>query len=293
VKVGIVLNVDAVDGAWEWRQVRESALAAEQAGLDSAWIPDHFFYRPPEEGDVVGMQESWTVLSAVAGITERLELGTIVVASAFRNPGLMANMAATLDSVSGGRLVLGVGAGWHDPEFEAFGYPTDRKVGRFEEWIQILVPLLRGETVDFDGRWYRASGGAVFPPPARRIPLLIAGNKPRMLSLVARYADLWNTAWFNRPDDRLHERLAALDAALEAEGRDPAALERTIGLLVRDPDQPSDEEGEEWFAGGVEELAELLREYEQLGFAHAIVIMEPRTTRSIERLAEAARLSRG
>jgi alkanesulfonate monooxygenase SsuD/methylene tetrahydromethanopterin reductase-like flavin-dependent oxidoreductase (luciferase family) len=147
--------------------------------------------------------------------------------------------------------------------------------------------------VYFDGRWYRASGAAVYPPPARRIPVLIAGNKPRMLSLVAKYADSWNTAWFSRPDDRLRERLAALDAALEAEGRDPATLERTIGLLVRDPDQPSTEEDEGWFAGSVEELAELLREYEQLGFGHAIVIAEPRTTRSIERLAEAAKLSRG
>ncbi len=292
MKVGLVLNVDAVDGVWDWQQVRESALAADASGLDSAWVPDHFFYKP-EEGDAIGMEESWTVLSAVAAVTQRLELGTIVVASPFRNPGLMANMAATFDNVSGGRLILGVGAGWHDPEFEAYGYPTDHKVGRFEEWIQILLPLLRGETVDFEGRWYQASAGAIVPPPARRIPVLIAGNKPRMLSLVARYADSWNTAWFKRPDDRLHERLAALDAALEAEGRDPATLERTIGLVVRDPDQPSKEEGEDWFAGGVDELAELLREYEQLGFAHAIVITEPRTTRSIERLAEAARLSRG
>jgi alkanesulfonate monooxygenase SsuD/methylene tetrahydromethanopterin reductase-like flavin-dependent oxidoreductase (luciferase family) len=293
VKVGIVLHVDAVDGAWDWGQVRDSARAADAAGLDSVWVPDHFFYRPAEGGDVVGMEESWTVLSAVAGVTERLELGTIVVASAFRNPGLTANMAATLDRVSGGRLILGVGAGWHDPEFEAYGYPTDHKVGRFEEWVQILLPLLRGETVDFDGRWYRVRAGAVFPPPARRIPVLIAGNKPRMLSLVARHADSWNTAWFSRPDERLRERLRALEAALGNEGRDPGTLERTIGVLVRDPDQPSKDEGEDWFSGGVEELAELFREYERLGFAHAIVITEPRTARSVERLAEAARLSRG
>src|SRR6185436_15475138 len=91
VKVGIVLHVDAVDGAWDWQQARDSALAADASGLDSVWVPDHFFYKPPEEGDVVGMEESWTVLSAVAGITERVELGTIVVASAFRNPGLMAS----------------------------------------------------------------------------------------------------------------------------------------------------------------------------------------------------------
>jgi alkanesulfonate monooxygenase SsuD/methylene tetrahydromethanopterin reductase-like flavin-dependent oxidoreductase (luciferase family) len=291
VKVGIVLHVDAVDGAWDWQQVRDSALASEAAGLDSVWVPDHFFYKPPE-GDPIGMKEAWTVLSAVAGITERVEIAPIVLCGAFRNPGLMANMAATLDAVSGGRLVLGVGAGWHDPEFEAHGFPTDHKVGRFEEWIQILVGLLRDEQTTFDGRWHQARDAAVVPPPTRRIPILIAGNKPRMMRLVARYADVWNTAWFGRPDDRLHERLRDLDAACEAEGRDPASLERTVGLLVRDPDQPSTDEDEGWFDGSVEEVAELLREHEQLGFGHAIVITEPRTPRSVERLAEAARLFR-
>jgi alkanesulfonate monooxygenase SsuD/methylene tetrahydromethanopterin reductase-like flavin-dependent oxidoreductase (luciferase family) len=232
------------------------------------------------------------VLSAVAGATERIEIAPIVLAGAFRNPGLMANMTRTLDAVSGGRLTLGVGAGWHDPEFEAYGYPTDHKVGRFEEWIQIVLPLLRGETVTFDGRWYQARDAVVVPPPSRRIPILIAGNKPRMMRIVARHADSWNTAWFGHPDDRLHERLRDLDTALEAEGRDPETLERTVGLIVRDPDQPA-EDDESPFSGTVEELAELLREHEALGFAHAIVIVQPGTERSVDRLAEAVRLSRG
>jgi len=292
VKVGIVLDVDVAPGSeWEWRRVRENALRAEAEALDSVWVPDHFFYQPPE-GEAVGMHDVWTVLSGVAAITERIEIAPIVLCSAFRNPGLMANMTRTLDAVSGGRLTLGVGAGWHDPEFEAYGYPTDHKVGRFEEWIQIVIPLVRGEAVDFEGRWYEARGATLVPPPGRRIPILIAGNKPRMMRLVARYADSWNTAWFGHPDDRLHERLRDLDTALEAEGRDPATLERTLGLIVRDPDQPGDDE-DALFSGSVEELAELLREHEALGFAHAIVIVQPGTERSIERLAEAVRLSRG
>ena len=293
MKVGIVLEVGVAPGkVWEWPRIRANALRAEAEGLDSVWVPDHFFYRPPE-GDVIGMEESWTVLSAVAGATERIEIAPIVLAGAFRNPGLMANMTRTLDAVSGGRLTLGIGAGWHDPEFEAYGYPTDHKVGRFEEWVQIVLPLLRGETVTFDGRWYQARDAAVFPPPSRRIPVLIAGNKPRMMRLVARYADSWNTAWFGHPDDRLHERLRDLDAAFAAEGRDPATLERTVGLIVQDPDQPAEDDDESPFSGSVEELAELLREHEALGFAHAIVILQPGTERSIERLAEAVRLSRG
>ncbi len=276
----------------DWELVREIAERAEAEGLDSAWVADHFFYQPPEGGEPNGLYESWTLLSAVAAATKRIELAPLVLCSAFRSPGLTAAMAATLDVVSGGRLILGVGAGWHDPEFEAFGYPPDHKVGRFEEWIEIVVRLLRGEKVTFDGRWYETRDAVVVPPPTRRIPLLIAGNKPRMLGLVARHADAWNTAWFARPDDRLHERLRALDAALEQEGRDSAEVERSVGLLVRDPEQPGDDD-ESWFRGSVEELADLLREYEQLGFAHAIVIAEPRSPRSVERLAEAARLSRG
>jgi alkanesulfonate monooxygenase SsuD/methylene tetrahydromethanopterin reductase-like flavin-dependent oxidoreductase (luciferase family) len=188
--------------------------------------------------------------------------------------------------------VLGVGAGWHDPEFEAFGYPTDHKVSRFEEWIEIVVPLQRGENVTFQGMYYETRDAVVVPPPKRRIPILIAGNKPRMMRLVARHADSWNTAWFGMPDDRLRERLSDLDTALDEEGRERSSLERTVGLLVRDPDQPGDED-EDWFSGSVEELASLLRAHEELGLSHAIVILEPRTPRSVERLAEAVRLSRG
>ncbi len=275
-----------------WPRIREIAEATEAQGLDSLWVADHFFYKPPDGGEPQGMHESWTLLSAVAAVTNRVTLAPLVLCAPFRNPGLLASMAATLDEVSGGRLLLGVGAGWHDPEFEAFGYPPDHKVGRFDEWIQIVVDLLEGETVTFEGRYYQCRDAVVLPAPSRRIPILIAGNKPRMMSIVARHADSWNTAWFGRPDDRLRERLEALDKALDDAGRDRASLERHVGLLVRDPDQPGDDDSD-FFAGSVEELAELLREHEHLGIAHAVVILEPRTPQSVERLAEAVRLSRG
>jgi alkanesulfonate monooxygenase SsuD/methylene tetrahydromethanopterin reductase-like flavin-dependent oxidoreductase (luciferase family) len=291
VKVGIMLPLGETDDIGSWTRIRELAELAEAEGLDSLWVADHFFYKPPD-AEPKGLHEAWTLLSAVAGVTRRVELAPLVLCSAFRNPGLVANMAATLDVVSEGRLILGVGAGWHDPEFEAFGYPPDHKVGRFEEWIEIVVRLLRGETVTFDGRYYQTRNAVVVPAPERRIPILIAGNKPRMMSLVARHANSWNTAWFGRPDDKLRERLRDLDTALDNEGRDRASLERQVGLLVRDPDQPSEEEDDTWFSGSVEELADLLREHERLGFAHAVVIAEPRTPQSVKRLAEAVRLSR-
>jgi len=274
-----------------WPRIREIAEATEAQGLDSLWVADHFFYKPPE-GEPQGMHEAWTLLSAVAAVTSRVTLAPLVLCSAFRNPGLLASMAATLDEVSSGRLLLGVGAGWHDPEFEAFGYPPDHKVGRFEEWIEIVARLLSGETVTFDGRYYQTRDAVVLPAPSRRIPLLIAGNKPRMMGIVARHADSWNTAWFGRPDDRLRERLDDLDRALDEAGRDRASLERHVGLLVRDPDQAGEDDSD-FFAGNVEELADLLREHEQLGIAHAVAILEPRTPQSVERLARAVELSRG
>jgi probable F420-dependent oxidoreductase len=292
MKVGIMLPLGETDDVGDWPRIRELAEVAEVEGLDSLWVADHFFYKPPD-GEPKGLHEAWTLMSAVAAVTSRVEIAPLVLCSAFRNPGLMAHMAATLDVVSQGRLILGIGAGWHDPEFEAFGYPADHKVSRFEEWVEIVVRLLRGEQVTFEGTYYETRDAVVLPPPKRQIPILIAGNKPRMLGLVARHADSWNTAWFGMPDDRLHERLRGLDTALDAAGRDKATLERTVGLLVRDPDQPSDEDDTDWFSGRVDELAALLRAHEELGLSHAIVILEPRTPQSVKRLAEAVRISRG
>jgi probable F420-dependent oxidoreductase len=290
MKVGIMLPLGETDDVGDWPRIRELAELAEEEGLDSLWVADHFFHRPPD-GEPQGLHEAWTLLSAVAAVTSRVEVAPLVLCSAFRNPGLLANMAATLDVVSNGRLVLGVGAGWHDPEFEAFGYPTDHKVSRFEEWIEIVVRLLRGEHVTFDGRYYETCDAVVVPVPKRRIPILIAGNRPRMMRLVARHADSWNTAWFGMPDDRLRERLRDLDSAMDAEGRHRSDLKRSVGLLVRDPDQPG-EEDEDWFSGSVEDVAELLKAHEQLGLAHAVVILEPRTPQSVRRLADAVRLSK-
>jgi probable F420-dependent oxidoreductase len=288
-----MLPVGEMVGSGGWTEIRELAQRAESEGLDSAWVADHFHYQPPD-GELQGMHESWTLLSAVAAVTERIELAPLVLCSSFRSPGLVAKMAATLDLVSGGRLILGVGAGWHDPEYEAFGFPTDHRVGRFEEWLEIVVRLLRGERVTFDGDWYQVRDAVLAPAPERRIPILVAGNKPRMMRLVARHADAWNTAWFGLPDARLEERLHDLEAALAVEGRDGAELERTVGLIVRDPGAATEVDPDDvTFSGSVAELAELLAAHERLGFGHAIVILDPMTPRSVERLAEAVRLSRG
>jgi probable F420-dependent oxidoreductase len=292
VKIGVVLPAaegDGQDGMPGWATVRSFALGAEARGLDSVWMYDHFFYRP-EPRKIEGQHEAWTIVSAVAAVTERIEIGTIVMCSTFRNPGLLAKMAATADEVSRGRLILGLGAGWHDPEYEAFGYPTDHRVDRFEESLQIVVPLLRGETVSFEGNYHRARDAVLAPAPARHIPVLVAAFGERMLRLTARYADAWNTAWYGAPDDRLHERLRSFDEAMAAEGRDATTVSRTVGLVVRDPDHPNpveDDAEDSSFNGSVDELAEAIEAYEALGIDHLILVLQPMTEASLDRLTSA------
>jgi alkanesulfonate monooxygenase SsuD/methylene tetrahydromethanopterin reductase-like flavin-dependent oxidoreductase (luciferase family) len=290
MRIGVVVPMSMSDGPGQvptWPQVRTFGQHAEAVGLDSLWVCDHLLSGPPEEG----IHEGWTILAALAASTRRLELGQLVTCVSFRPPALLAKMATTADTVSGGRLILGLGAGWYDPEYAAFGYPTDHRVGRFEEAIRIIGPLLRGERVTLAGGYYQVRDAVLRPPPDRPIPILVAATGRRMLRLTARYADAWNTAWFGLPDELLRRRLAELDAALEAEGRDPATLRRTVGMEVRDPAAAA--AGEELgggFGGSVDELAWAVDAHEKLGFDDLVVQLEPKTTRSLDRLAEALEL---
>jgi probable F420-dependent oxidoreductase len=276
-----------------WANVRAFAAHAEAINLDSVWTCDHLLSgppgRPPED-----IHEGWTVLAALAASTSRVEIGTLVTCVSFRTPGLLAKMAVTVDAVSGGRLTLGLGAGWYDPEYEAFGYPTDDRVGRFEEALGIVRQLLRGDRVTVAGRYHQLEDAVLLPPAERAIPILIAGNGKRMLRLTARYAEAWNTAWYGLPDGRLRERLADLDRALEAEGRDPATLQRTVGVAVRDPDATNARKGDDTaFAGPADELARAIDGYEALGVDHLIVGLEPVSERSLDHLSRALSLHLG
>jgi probable F420-dependent oxidoreductase len=288
VKIGVIVPAAASDASGarpSWPAIRSFAQSAEAHGLDSVWMYDHFFHKP-SDGPIDGQLEAWTVVSAVAAATERVQIGTLVLCSSFRSPALVAKMAATADEVSGGRLILGLGAGWHDAEYDAFGFPKDRRVDRFEEALRIVVPLVHGESVTFDGRYHQARDAVLEPAPVRRIPVLVAAVRPRMLRLTARYADAWNTAWFGSPDARLRERLEHLDAALAAEGRDLETLERTVGIEVRDDERvgPADEGGDRSFSGSVDELAEAIDAYEALDIGHLIVTLQPMDEASLERL---------
>ena len=294
MKIGVMLLAADVDWGGttpSWLDVKNFALPAEARRFDSVWMFDHFFNRT-EDGAIEGEHEAWTIASAVATVTTRVMVGTLVMCTSFRTPGLLAKMAATLDEVADGRLILGLGAGWHEPEYEAFGYPFDHRVDRFEEALQIIRRLLDGETVTFDGRFNQVREAVLAPVPRRRIPLLVAGEGPRMLRLTARYADAWNTAWFGRPGEQLRRQLAAFDEALEAEGREPATVERTVGVTIREPGSAIEEGQEDAFRGSVEEMAAIFGEYAELGVDHLILEVGPKTESALDRVAEAARAAR-
>lgn len=235
MKVGLMLPQAPEDGAGAtWTEISAMAQRAEDGGADSVWVADHFLYRPGD-GTEVGYHEAWTLVAAIAATTSRLTVGTLVTATSFRSPGMLAKVAATACDVAGGRLVLGLGCGWHEPEYRAFGYPFDHRVGRFEETLAVLLPLLRGERVTFEGRWIAADDAVLLPRPVDRPPILFAAEGERMLRLTARHADQWQTAWFGLPDERWQKRHAAFRVACEAEARDPATIALTVGVSVESP----------------------------------------------------------
>jgi probable F420-dependent oxidoreductase len=301
MKIGALLPLNDADGPGgsRWPFIREIALAAQAGGLDSLWAYDHLLYRlagEPEDGP----HEPMTILAAVAAVTDRIELGTIVLGTGFRSPGTTAKAAATLDEVSDGRMILGLGTGWHEPEYAAFGYPFDHRASRFEEFLSVAVPLVHGERVTFHGRWHDADDAVVLPPPPRparlpgRLPVLIAAKGERVMRLTASWADAWNTAWYGLPDERFAQRRADLLAACEAEGRDPATLDVTVGLVI-DAEAPA--MGRPLPPGAlpadVDAVASALDAWRELGVAHVQVDLRPNGPGLVALLVAAAAKHRG
>lgn len=295
MKVGVVLPMSERDGpgADRWPTIRDLALRAEALGLDSVWVYDHLIFRMDGQSEQ-GLHEAWTLLAALAAVTERVNLGTIVLGTGFRPPGLTAKMAATLDEISDGRLILGLGTGWHEAEYAAFGYPFDHRAGRFEETLGIIVPLLRGGRVTVHGRWHQVDDAVLLPPPPRssrlpgHIPILVAAKGERVLRMVARHADAWNTAWFGFPDDRFAQRLANLLAACEAEGRDPATLGISVGLTMDNGTSTGGRPGAaKALPADIDTVARALDAWHELGVRHVQVDLRPADARMIEILAAA------
>lgn len=266
------------------------AQAAEQSGLDSFWLADHLIYRFPGQ-DELAPWEAFTMLSALAAVTTRIEIGSIVACTSFRPPALLAKMADTLDEISSGRFILGLGAGWHQPEYEAFGYPFDHLAGRFEEALQIIVPLLREGHADFHGTYYSVNNCVLRPrgPSKGGPPILIGARRPRMLQLVARYADAWNTAW-HTDAAVVQERYKQFQTACAEVGRDLTTITLTAGTIVR----PLPREGSEERAitGSPEEIARQLHAFASVGVAHLIAILDPLNVQTIEQFGNIAEVVR-
>ncbi len=275
--------------------IRGIAQQAEGDGFDSIWLADHLLYRNPGE-PTRGVWESWTILSALAEATRRVELGTLVTCNSIRNPAVLAKIATAVDEVSHGRVILGVGAGWNEPEYQAFGLPFDHRVGRFEEALQIIAPLLREGHVDFAGKYYQARNCDNVPrgPRPRGPPLMVGGEGPRLIRLAAQYADLWNTGYMGGPET-MSDRFAKIDAACREAGRDRAAVGVTALICLWFPDLVAKKPrfADSPLTGTPQEIAAAMRGYEDLGVKHIMIQCEPYTSESRDRLAEALKIYRG
>ena len=287
-----------------WPALREAVTRAETAGYDDLWIDDHLVSDEADWRD--DKLEAWTTLAAVAGVTSRARLGHMVNANTLRNPGLVAKMATTVDHVSNGRAILGMGAGWFEREHEAFGFQPGDSVGQRLDWLAEAVPLLRrlldGEEVTHAGPRYTFDRALCRPRPIQaRLPILVGGSGPRKtIPLIARCADMWNM--YGTPDV-LRAADARLREACEAVGRDPGEIERTVNVnvVIRSTREEAERAWHGWWtvhqphsgegmldAGGtVADVAEALARYRDAGFAHPVMIFRtPWDLDTIDRLPE-------
>jgi probable F420-dependent oxidoreductase len=288
LKVGIQLP--EVERVVRWSELREMAETAEAIGLDSLWVGEHLLYRyqdqPPR-----GPWEAWSTLAALAAATQRVEIGPLVACLAFHNPAVLAKQAAAVDEISGGRLILGIGAGWNEVEFEAFGIPYDHRVSRFEEAFTILRELLQTGRTDFMGTYHRAPGAELLPPSVRQggPPLMVGSNGERMLAITLPHVDAWNSwyASFGNSLDGYRPLRDRIDAAAHEAGRDPAEVKRTVALLVGFPRGTGRLMGDlgepqvQAISSDPDRLAQTLSDFAVEGVAHVQLVLDPIDVESI------------
>lgn len=282
---------------FRWTELRAMATLAEDIGVDTLCAPDHLLFRRESpamlipEGETRGVWEVFTLLTAIAASTKRVTLLPFVACTSFRNPALLAKIADTLDEVSDGRLILGLGAGWHQPEYKAYGYPYDRRVSRFEEALQIIVPMLKGERVTFHGQYYSVDDAVLFPkgPRPDGIPIWIGARRPRMLGLVAKYSDAYNTdQLLDVSSTRGAEELFEIaENACKTAGRDPSTLMRTscVSVALGDAEEMVGSPPGMTLTGSNQEIVDTLAGYAALGVKHMTVMLFPWSLKGIERLA--------
>ncbi|TQJ49108.1 LLM class flavin-dependent oxidoreductase [Phycicoccus sp. SLBN-51] len=282
-----------------WPELFSMARTAEAAALDSLWLGDHLLYDLPG-GITRGPWEVWTSLAAIAAVTSRIEIGPLVASTGFHTPAMLAKQAATVDAISGGRLVLGLGAGWNEREYRAFGHPFDRRVSRFEEAFTVIRTLLHDGRVDFHGRFYDVDDCVLDPMPVRPggPPLMLGSVGPRMLGIGLPHVDAWNVWWSDYGNSaagfgELRERV---EEAAAAAGREPGEVAATAAVLVQLPDGGGRLMGETYnrpvapVVGTPQAIAEHVHAMAEAGASHVQLVLDPITEQSIEVVGEAVAL---
>ena len=287
-KVGVQLP--EVERFVSWPDYLDLARRVEAAGFDSVWVGDHLLYDLPD-GTTRGPYEVWTTLAAIAAVTERVEIGPLVASTSFHAPAMLAKQAATVDAISQGRLILGLGAGWNRREYDAFGFPYDRRVSRFEEALSIIVPLLRTGRTTFHGQFYDVEDCVLDPAPVRDggPPIMLGSTSPRMLGIGLPVADSWNVWWsqYGNSVERFAQTRARVEAVMPA-GRQ---VDATAAVLVSLPGAAGRVRGSDDNADVTtvtpDDLCDHVQGLATAGATHLQLVLDPITAESIDVVAEA------
>lgn len=293
----LLVGVQLPEVEWEvpFPELIAMAQTAEAVGLDSIWLGDHLLYDLPTGPR--GPWEVWTSMAALAASTSRIQIGPLVASVTFHAPAMLAKQAATVDAISGGRLILGLGAGWNQREYRAFGFPFDHRVSRFEEAFTIIRTLLRDGQIDFAGEYYAVEDAVLHPRPVLPggPPLMVGSISPRMLSITLPHVDAWNVWWsdYGNTPDGFAEVKARVDGDLHDLGREPTDVDATCATYVQLPGGTGRVMGDygggpvvEPIRGSASEIAGALRAFADAGASHVQLVLDPITRGSIESLAE-------
>lgn len=255
------------------------ATTARDVGFEAIWFGDHFTMGDGDE--MSGAWEAWMMMVGVAARVPGVQIGPLVSCTGFRNPGVVAKMTEAMDEISGGRFILGLGAGWNTSEYRQFGFPFNHRASRFEEAIRIIHPLLRYGEADVQGRFWQANRAVTRPrgPRPAGIPILAGTNGPRLLKSVARYADAWNSDWESQPE-AMARLIAHVDAACEEIGRPAPSLIKTGSARFAMDDAAAGRA--DLVTGNAEAMAERLVAFRDLGLRHLVCGLEPRTKTTID-----------
>lgn len=289
IRVGVQLP--EVERVVRWIEYSHMARLAEDVGFHSLWVGDHLLYR--KKGDApTGPWEAWSVMAALAAVTEKIQIGPLVASTSFHAPAMIAKKAITLDEISKGRFILGLGAGWNKAEYLGFGFPYSHRVSRFEEAFTIIRQLVCGEVVDFNGKYYHIEQCQMLPLGPRRQgpPLMIGSSGPRMLRITLPHVQMWNS-WFTQfrnDPDQLGSLLDLVDKTCDEVGRDPKEIIKTVAVLVQLPQGTgrrhgdSDADAVTPISGTPEQVAEKLSRFEAKGIDHIQLVLDPIDANAIE-----------